>query len=256
MARRGNGNTATLDSDLPVDAQADDEDREDVAGQAVEPEPEVVDLNGFKAAVTALDKESPDYTAVKAEYDVLSRKGKMQSSAWIRASLFDAVEAENYEEARALSKVKKYFASLTPATSTEAVDPTVELVNRIAAFRIVASQLAEGQEALEDQIAKAVESPNEKVQAAVAKLVEIRAARKPRGPGGTRHSVANHIIQVFENVASGEFLDSKAIGLATSEEYGGPSTPSAVKSKLESGKFSHDGLVVETVGDVIGVRKS
>jgi len=180
----------------------------------------------------------------------------MQATAGVRASIMKAVEDEDYETAKLYSKVKKYFASLAPAVSAEAADPTVELVNRIAAFQIASAQLSEGQEALADRIASAVASPDEKVQAAVSKLLEVRAARKPRAPGGTRHNVGNHITQVFANVASGEFLDYKAIGEASSEEYGGPSTPSAVKAKLDSGKFVSDGLVVETVNDKIGVRKS
>ncbi len=264
MARLGRGNTAVEeapeDTEVavtePTEPQAVDDGREDVSGTTVEPEAETVDLTGFWAAIDALDKENPVYDGVKAEYDKLSRKGKMQASTGVRTKIMNAAENDDFETARLYSKVKKYFASLAPSTTAEAADPTVELVNRIAALRIVSAQLSEGQEALEERITAAVANPDEKVQAAVAKLLEVRAARKPREPGGTRHNVGNHITQVFANVASGEFLDYKAIGEASSEEYGGPSTPSAVKAKLDSGKFVSDGLVVETVNDKIGVRKS
>jgi len=263
MARRDQGNTAVAEPDEVDTATASDEaaladsEVEDIAGTPVEAEAETVDLTGFWSAIDALDKETPDYSTVKAEYDVLSRKGKMQASTGIRTKLMAEVENDNYEAARSLSKVKKYFASLTPSTSTETADPTVELVNRIAALRIVSAQLSEGQDALEERIVAAVTSPDEKVQAAVTKLLEIRAARKPREPGSVRHNVGNHIVQVFANVASGEFLDYKAIGEATSDEYDGKtSTPSAVKAKLESGKFAEDGLSVETVGGKVGIRKA
>lgn len=263
MARRDQGNTAVVDLEEiateteSVEPVTGDPEVEDVAGTPVEAEPETVDLTGFWSAIGALDKEAPVYDGVKAEYDKLSRKGKMQASTGIRTKLMAEVENDNYEAARSLSKVKKYFASLTPSTSTEAADPTVELVNRIAALRIVSAQLSEGQDALEERITAAVATPDEKVQAAVTKLLEVRAARKPREPGGTRHNVGNHITQVFANVASGEFLDYKAIGEAKSDEYdGNTSTPSAVKAKLDSGKFVSEGLTVETVNGKVGIRKA
>lgn len=262
MARGNRGNTDVLETPEdaalePSEATAGADEVEDVAGQPVEAEPEVVDLTGFWAAIEALDSEAPVYDDVKAAYDALSRKGKMQATAGVRSKIMSAVENDEFETARSLSKVKKYFASLTPSASTEAADPTVELVNRIAAFQLAIAQLSEGQEALAERIAAAVATPDEKVQAAVTKLLEVRAARKPREPGGTRHNVGNHITQVFANVASGEFLDYKAIGEATSAEYdGNSSTPSAVKAKLDSGKFQSEGLSVETRNDKVGVYKA
>lgn len=231
-------------------------DAEDVSGQPVTEAPEVVDLNGFNAAVDALDANEPNYDAVKAAYDALSRKGKVQATRSISTRTMVEVEAGNLAKAQSLTKTKRYFESLTPTSTATPADPTVELVNRIAALRIAAVAL-ETNSGLSERVSAAIESPNEIVQALATKLQETKAARKPRDPGSKRHNVSNHITQVMAGQESGRFLDAKGIAEATSEEYdGGSSTKNAVEAKLKSGKFSSDGLTVETVDDKIGVRKS
>jgi hypothetical protein len=194
---------------------------------------------------------------VKAEYDKLSRKGKFQATRGVQTRIMDRVETENYEDAKALTKVKKYFASLAPASTTTPTDPSVELTNRIAALQLAGAQLLASNDALTERVTAAMASPDDNVKKAVAKLVEIRAARKPREPGGKRHSVGDHINQVFANVASGEWMSADDIAKATSEAYeGGSSNKASVETKLKSDKFKPVGLTVETVEGKLGVRKN
>lgn len=232
-------------------------DAEDVSGQATSAdatEAEVVDLTAFNSAVDALDETEPNYDAVKAEYDKLSRKGKVQATRGISTRSMSELVAGNTSSALKLAKTKNYFASLTPTSTATPTDPTVELVNRIAALRIASAKLTTDE--LEERIAATVAAPNEIVQALAGKLVEVKAARKPREGGGTRHNVTDHISQVMANQESGTWLDSKALAEASSEEYGGPATKNAVDTKLKSGKFSSDGLSLEERDGKFGVLKA
>lgn len=262
MARFSKGGVAEVDTpdaeatapDLSA-TEPSNPDAEDTSGQAVTEAPEVVDLNGFNAAVDALDPNDPNYDAVKAAYDSLSRKGKVQATRSISTRSMIAVEADDFVTAKKLAKTKRYFESLTPTSTATPTDPTVELVNRVAALRIASSALSTPE--LEERINAAVQSPNEIVQALATKLQETKAARKPRDPNAKRHSVADHITQVMAGQASGTFLDAKALAEATSEAYEGKaSTKNAVETKLKSGKFSAEGLSVDTVDNKIGVRKA
>lgn len=262
MARFGRGsggNVAEIDAPGTPDAEAEANaaDVEDVSGAEVTPEAEVVNLNGFWAVVDALDPENPNYDAVKAEYDKLSRKGKFQATRGIASRIIDRVEQEQYDEAQKLTRVKKYFASLSPTSTPTVTDPTTELVKRIAALDIAKTRLLSENEGLTDRVNATIATPDEKTQALVGKLVEMRAARKPRKPGGKRHNVTNHIKEVFANVASGEWMDFKQIAAATSSEYDGPANEASVAGKLNSKKGLHvDGLTVETRDDKIGVLKN
>lgn len=238
----------------PSAPEADDSEREDVSGQPVTEAPEIINLNGFWEAVGSINPDEPNYDGVKAEYDKLSKGGKQKATREISARVMQSVENGDSVTALKLAKTKRFFSELKPASSATPADPTVELVNRIAALRLANTQLST--EELEERVNGAVEAPNEIVQALVTKLVEVRAGRKPRVEGGKRHNVKNHIEQVFAGQESGTWLDTKAISEANSEEYGGPANLPSVETNLKSGKFSAQGLTVETRDGKLGVVKS
>lgn len=225
-------------------------------------EAEVTNLNAFWAAVESIDSASPDYAASIAEYEKLSRKGKMQASHGVKAKTFAALDEDEYAKAKALSGLSKALSS--SSSTGEATDPTEELVNRMAGFYIAYTELSGANASLTDKVAAAVQAATAKnedgtltedasktVAAGLAKrLVETKMGRKPRESGGTRHNVGRHISQVFAELPDGTFLSIKEIANAKSEEYGDDAPAvNTIATHLNSGKFDQAGLGVETRGE-------
>lgn len=265
--------TPVIEDETQVPSAEADANAEGVVSEVDTPaspeggEAEVTNLNAFWAVVEQIDSATPVYTDSIAEYEKLTRKGKMQASHGVKAKTFAALDEDEYAKAKALSGLSKALGS--SSSTGEATDPTEELVNRMAGFYIAFTTLKAANPTLEEKVAAAVQAATvqgepdsegkttltedaAKTVAALlaAKLVDSKMGRRPRETGGTRHNVGKHISQIFAELPDGTFLSIKEIANAKSEEYGDDAPAvNTVATHLNSGKFEQAGLSVDTRGE-------
>lgn len=258
----------------------DETPAEDSAEKA---EPEVIDISEFENLVDSFidrgedgevsDELAPEsVVAIQASYRDLSRKAKNAARKSLGDKMQNAVVGDDLYLARYYLAIQSKMTE-TPKVEREKkekapVDPTEAYVKQIAKLDL-ARALIQGsipvdydQEGIKARAAELFQKGVEDSQKDEPEYAWVRQAinlAKPKKGGSgtgkakgerTRHSVATHIAEAFENAAPGESLTIQQILNFKSKEYGEDSpSKQAVMAHLNSKQFANAQKVDVITGD-------